>query len=145
MPVPLCQQSPHYLERQLYHPVWLCKTHHCHSLRLGGVWLLLHQIPPLGWSYHLNCLCSRERGLLTIEVNVHHGLWLGSQVLGLLSFSKVYLGFFLDSKLDGVIIGRPLVCGLTINQMGHPSLQLRIHALKEAIDQQSPLLFRGTS
>ena len=53
---------------------------------------------------------------------------------GLLSLIKVCLCFLLDSKFDEVIIGRSLICGLAIDHMGHPGLQLRVHALKEAID-----------
>ena len=64
---------------------------------------------------------------------------------GLLSFVKVYLSFLLDSELDEVITDRPPVRGLTINHMGHTSPQLGVHASEEAIDQQSFLLFRGTS
>ena len=53
---------------------------------------------------------------------------------GLLSLIKVYLCFLLDSKFDKVIIGRSLICSLAIDHMGHPGPQLRVHALKEAID-----------
>ena len=68
-----------------------------------------------GWSYHPNCWCGREHGLLAIEVKVHHRLWLQSIVSGLLSLVKVYLCLFLHSKLDEVVIGRPLICSLAID------------------------------
>ena len=95
-----------------------------------------------GLSYHPDCRCGREHGLLIIEAEVHCGLWLWSQISHLLSFVKVYLSFLLHSKLDELVIGRPLVYSLAIDQMGHSSSQLRIHALKEAVDQKSSLLVR---
>ena len=77
--------------------------------------------PSSDWSYHPNCWCGGEHGLLAIEAKMCHCLWLQSQVPGLLSFIKVYFSFFLNSKLDEVVIGRPLVSGLTINQMSQLS------------------------
>ena len=125
--------------------MWPHKTHHFTLFTQEGCGFSFTRSLLWDWSYHPNCWCSGEHGLLAVEVKVHCGLWLQSWVPGLLSFIEVYLGFFLYSKLEEVIIGRPLVCSLTVNQMGHPSSQLRIHASKEVINQQSPSLFRGTS
>ena len=137
MPVLLRQQSQHCLERWLYLPVWLCKIHHCHSLCWGGEWLLLHHIPPLELRVPSKLQGWWGEWTSTVKVKVHCGLWLQSQVSGLLSFIKTYLHFLLYSKFDEVRIGRPLVYSLAINQMGHPSSQLRVHASKEVIDQKS--------
>ena len=85
------------------------------------------------WGYHPNCRGGEESGL-----------WLQSPVSGLLSFIKIYVHFLLYSKFDEVVIGRPLMYSLAIDQMDHPSSQLRIHALKKVINQKSSLLLRGT-
>ena len=97
-----------------------------------------------GWSYHPNCWCGGSMDFLLLKWKCV--ITFGFEVVsGLLSFIKVYLHFLLHSKIDEVMIGRPLICGPAIDQMSHPTSQLRIHASKKAIDQKSSPLLRGTS